>query len=55
MSNKFLPVSSFFENEIPPFVLGAFFSRYVFLEDGKYIATIANFKKSIKISIQFRI
>ena len=51
MSSKFLKVSQFFDLDIPPFVLGAFFSRSLFLDDGKYIVTTSNSKKSMKIEV----
>ena len=43
---KTLDVSDFLKNEQSPFVLGAFFSRYLFSEDNKYIYTYGWYKKS---------
>lgn len=45
-SMKVLKVSEFFENKFSPFVLGAFFSRYIFTDDKKYIYTYGWFRKS---------
>jgi len=46
VSMNFLNVSNFFDNDQSPFVLGAFFSRYIFSEDKKYIYTYGWYKKS---------
>ena len=52
---KLLSVSDFLEREQSPFVLGAFFSRYVFTEDNKYIYTYGWYKKTsvIKTTINY--
>lgn len=53
MSNKScLTVSEFFDMEMSSLVLGAFFSRYVYSEDKKYIFAVVSSKKSTKIEIQ---
>ena len=41
-----LKVSEFFEGKNTPFVLGAFFSRYIFSDDKKYIYTYGWFRKT---------
>lgn len=41
-----LKVSEFFDKYQSPFVLGAFFSRYIFTDDKKYILTYGWFKKT---------
>lgn len=46
MSSRFMKVSSFFNSDVSPFLLGAFFGRYVITKDEKYIVTIAAFKTS---------
>lgn len=46
---KILKVSEFFLNEIPPIILGGFFSRRVFTEDNKYIYIYVSYKKSQKV------
>lgn len=43
---NFLKVSDFINNEQSPFVLGAFFSRYMFTDDNKYIYTYGWFRKT---------
>ena len=50
---EILKVSEFFkeDNQISPFLLGAFFSRYIFINDNKYIVTMTNYKKSQKIEV----
>jgi len=45
-----IKVSDFFENDIPAFILGAFFSKYLFTDDNKYIYTYGSFRKSTKIT-----
>ena len=44
-----LKVSEFFSKEIPPLILGGFFSRRIFTEDNKYILIYTFYKKSQKI------
>ena len=39
-------VSDFFKNDVPPFVLGAFFSRHILNKESKEIFTQAKFKSS---------
>ena len=39
----------FFKEIIPPLILGAFFSRRMFSENGKYIYVYTAYKKSQKI------
>lgn len=46
---RILKVSEFFLNEIPPIILGGFFSRRVFTEDNKYIYIYVSYKKSQKV------
>ena len=46
---KILKVNEFFSNEIPPIILGGFFSRRVFTEYNKYIFIYTSYKKSQKI------
>lgn len=46
---KILSVSEFFDEVIPPLILGAFFSRRMFSEDKKYIYVYSSYKKSQKI------
>lgn len=41
-------LSEFLKETVSPFVLGAFFSRYIFTDDKKYICTYSYFKLSIK-------
>lgn len=43
---NFLKVSEFLSEKQSPFVLGAFFSRYLFTEDNKYIYTYGWFRKT---------
>lgn len=50
-NNKFMLVSDFFQKDIPALILGAFFSRYIFIEENKYIVAVANSKKSTKIEV----
>ena len=53
---KIMKVSDFFNNNISPFVLGSFFSRYVFTDDKKYIYTYGYFKNTtvIKTDIVYK-
>ncbi len=44
-----LKVSNFFEKDMPPILLGGFFSRRVFTENNKYIFIYTSYKKSQKI------
>ena len=44
-----LRVSDFFEKDMPPILLGGFFSRRVFTENNKYIFIYTSYKKSQKI------
>lgn len=46
---KTLKVSEFFSEDIPPLILGGFFSRRVFTEDNKYILIYAFYKESQKV------
>lgn len=46
---KIISVSEFFKEIIPPLILGAFFSRRMFSENGKYIYVYTAYKKSQKI------
>ncbi len=46
---KIIKVSEFFSNEMPPLILGGFFSRRVFTDDNKYIFIYTSYKKSQKI------
>lgn len=48
-----LKVSAFFNSKnIPPLVLGAFFSRRIFTANDKYILTYSSFKESQKVCTQ---
>lgn len=44
-----LKVSDFFKNDIPPLLLGAFFSRRVFSRDNKYIFVYTSYRESQKV------
>lgn len=52
MKQEYIKLSEFFNREISPFLLGAFFSRYIFINEGKYIVTPVNYKRSQKVEIQ---
>ncbi len=44
-------LSKFLENEnVPPFILGSIFNRYLFSDDNKYIYTVIYYKESKKLS-----
>jgi len=43
---EIIKLSTFLENEVSPFLLGAFFSRRVFTKDDKYIFAYTSYKKS---------
>lgn len=43
---EIIKLSTFLENEVSPFLLGAFFSRRVFTKDEKYIFIYTSYKKS---------
>lgn len=45
---KLMDVSSFLNQDIPPFILGAFFSRIIFSTDSKYICTTTSFRQGVK-------
>lgn len=47
-NEKIMLLSNFIKENVSPFVLGAFFSRYVFSSDNNYIYTYSYFKPSIK-------
>ena len=46
---KILKVSEFFSSEMPPIILGGFFSRRLFTDDNKYIFIYTSYKKSQKV------
>ena len=48
---KVMLLSEFLNENIPPFLLGAFYSRYIFSKDERYIVTVASFRKSVKIDV----
>lgn len=48
MHKKIMKLSEFLEEDISPLVLGAFFSRYVFKNDNKYIITTTSYKNLYK-------
>lgn len=47
-----LKVSEFFSLEIPPLILGGFFSRRIFTKDNKYILIYTYYKESKKIKTE---
>ena len=47
---KAIKLSQFLKDEIPPFVLGAFFNRYLFTDDHKYIYTLFSYGVSDRLS-----
>lgn len=49
---EILKVSEFFSKEMPPLILGGYFSRRVFTEDNKYICIYTFYKESQKISTE---
>ena len=49
---QFLNVSEFFSGNIPPLILGGFFSRRMFSHDNKYIFIYTAYKKSQKIKTE---
>lgn len=51
---EYLSVSDFFNKEQSPFVLGTFFSRYIFTDDKKYIYTYGWYKKSTVIETEIK-
>lgn len=52
-SNFIMNVSDFFKENIPPYILGAFFSRRVFSNNNKYIYVYSFFKKSTTKKIKY--
>lgn len=49
---KIIKVSEFFSNEMPPIIIGGFFSRRLFTDDNKYIYIYTSYKKSQKIDTE---
>lgn len=43
-------LSFFLNNNVSPFILGAFYNRFLFTEDNKYLYTIISYKSSKKLS-----